>query len=61
MSERTKATLKYLAGRRYLFDRITKDGTGGRVDWGARMPSDYDNKKCLPWSEVKGRYWYPWK
>jgi len=58
---RTQNTLKYLAGRRDLFDRITKDEKGGRVGWAQRKPRDYDSKICLPWSDVRGRYWYPWK
>lgn len=61
MNERVKNTIEFLAGRKDLFDRITRDGTGGRVGWAERMPSGYDNKKCLPWGEVGGRYWYPWR
>jgi hypothetical protein len=60
MNIKINNTLKHLAGRRDLFDRITKDETGGRVAWAQRKPRDYDNKKCLPWSDVRGRYWYPW-
>jgi hypothetical protein len=58
---RREATIEYLASHKHLFDRINKDGTGGRVSFFDRMPRDYDNKACLPWSEVRGRYWYPWK
>ena len=58
---RREETLKFLMGRKDLFDRITLDGQGGRVGWHERMPRGYDNKKFLPWSEVRGRYWYPWR
>lgn len=58
---RAKATNLFLSGRRDLFDRITKDSTGGRIGWAERMPVGYDNKKCLSWGQVRGRYWYPWK
>jgi len=54
-------TVKQLAGMRNVFDRITKDGKGGRVAWSARKPRNYDSKSGLPWSFVRGRYWYPWR
>jgi hypothetical protein len=58
---RRKWTRRWLAEHREVFDRITADGCGGRVDWHRRMPRAYDNKRGLPWSEVRGRYWYPWR
>ncbi|GIV81741.1 MAG: hypothetical protein KatS3mg051_1095 [Anaerolineae bacterium] len=61
MNERTKNTIEFLRDRADLFDRFTSDGRGGRVRWNQRMPRGYDNKKCLPWGSVRGRYWYPWK
>jgi hypothetical protein len=57
---RTEYTISFLKARKDLFDRITKNGKGGRVAWAQRMPRGYDNKAGLPWSEVRGRYWYPW-
>lgn len=59
--QRAQATVLFLSGRKDLFDRITKDEQGGRVGWAERMPQAYNNKQCLPWNEVRGRYWYPWK
>jgi len=53
-------TENYLREHRDLFDRVTCDGAGGRVGW-MRMPGDYDNRRCLPWTWVRGRYWYPWR
>lgn len=58
---RRQHTLGQLAGMRYVFDRITEDGTGGRVGFFTPMPRGYDNKLGLSWSDVRGRYWYPWK
>jgi hypothetical protein len=57
---RTQNTIEYLKSNPQVFDRITKDETGGRVGWSVRMPRNYDNKKGLAWSLVRGRYWYPW-
>jgi hypothetical protein len=61
MREQVDATLHFLAGRPDLFDRITKNGQGGRVGWSYPKPRGYDSKVCLPWSQVRGRYWYPWR
>lgn len=55
-----EATIIFLAGHRDLFDRITKNGQGGRVSWSARKPQNYP-KDGMPWSIVRGRYFYPWK
>jgi hypothetical protein len=60
-TKRAESTIKQLAGMRHVFDRITKDGTGGRVSFFQRKPKNYDNKTGLPWSWVRGRYWYPWR
>ena len=60
MDERTQNTIRFLSGRPDLFDRITKDGKGGRVRWGGSKPVGYNGRICLPWGDVKGRYWYPW-
>ena len=53
---RTQNTLDYLRAHPDLF--ATRDDTSGLVA-SCRMPKDYNNKKCLPWSEVKGR-WFFW-
>lgn len=60
ITSRTRNTVEYLRDNPQVFDRITKDGTGGRVRWHGRMPRNYDNKAGLPWSLIRGRYWYPW-
>jgi len=58
---RLQKTLDWLSSHPEVFDRHTKDGTGGRVRWGGRKPRFYDGRECLPWGDVKGRYWYPWR
>ena len=58
---RTQATLDWLRSHPEVFDRITRNQKGGRVSWSQRMPRGYDNKAGLPWSQVRGRYWYPWR
>ena len=58
---RTAKTIKFLSGRRDVFDRITVDGRGGRVRWAGGKPNDYNGREMLPWDQVRGRYWYPWR
>ena len=57
--ERLANTRQYLkvTGNNKLFETIRKDGRAAKVSWFARKPRDYDNKTCLPWGDVRGRYW----
>ena len=57
--ERLANTQQYLkvTGNNKLFETVRKDGKAAKVSWFARKPCDYDSKTCLPWGDVRGRYW----
>lgn len=53
-------TVTQLAQHPRWFEKWNKDGSGGKVGW-MSMPANYDNVNGLPWTQVRGRYFYPWK
>lgn len=60
-TDKRKAAMAFFRTHPEVFDRRTKDNTGGRVRWSARRPAGWDSATMEPWSAYKGRYIYPWK